>query len=726
MSTSFENENTGAYQNKEMSSAMSLSTFVKHLQGNSIIVMVSADNAAGMSSVTEPLLIKVFNEALFTTTPINVMQLDNCSWAVSCGLVGDPYDPEFSLYVHTICRRFETEINQAIREPGVSRCGLKVNPVASMRKTSVVQGNLDEMNSLLDVIVNGRLRTQFQPIVNLNSGRIAGYEALIRGDSDSPIRRPGEMLHIAERSQMISWFDMACLEQCFSKASEQGLRHPLFINIEAEGLEAIHLHSSSLAERALKYGIHPDQVVVEITERQALGDFPRLIEGIKHLKDQGFRFAVDDAGAGYNSLEIIVELKPDYVKVDRRLVAGIDTNGTKRGLIASLVRYSRQIGTSVLGEGIETQAELETMIDLGVNYAQGYLLARPSNTFDGISKDLRKQIVTRSESRNSMQIGRSRTLSSMIHAGTTITISNSVSTARKIFIKDSNLASIVVLRETGMPHGVILREDVDLTKKLENSIQVPLDSLMKTDILCVDESLLVIDLPKIISRRGGISLDRDIVVVNIHGEFTGVIPMRDVLETLSTQQQSAQRYSDSLSGLPNKVVLEQVLRERLSRKDPIGIIRADVMYLDNYNRVFGTAHGDELIKGLVDLLSEMQKSVGTAQDLITHMGGDDFVVLTTPDRVHNYCDALQKGFNSLINNLYSNHTIRNGYMELEEGHGVRKVPLCTLALAGMTGRSVAMINSTQTLDSLHKLLRAVQDRFGGGILIDKMPQTKAA
>ena len=726
MSTFNECDTTGTCQKAEMSTTTSLSNLVQHLQGNSIIVLVSADNMADNSSVTEPLLVKVFSDALFTTTQINILPLDTCSWAVTCGLVGDPYDPEFSLYVHTICRRFETEIAQALRDQGIRTSALKITPIASMRKSGVVQGNLNEMNSLLEVIVNGRLRTQFQPIVNLNSGRIAGYEALIRGDSNSPLRRPGDMLHIAERSQMISWFDMACLEQCFSKASEQGLKHPLFVNIEAEGLEAIHLHSNSLAERAFKYGINPDQVVVEITERQALGDFPRLIEGIKHLKDQGFRFAVDDAGAGYNSLEIIVDLKPDYVKVDRRLVAGIDTNGTKRGLIASLVRYSRQIGTSVLGEGIETQAELETMIDLGVNYAQGYLLARPSNTFDGISKDLRKQIIQRSESRNSMQIGRSRSLSSMIHAGTTVTITEPELCARKMFIKDAYLTSIVVTEETGVPAGVILRQDMDFDKKQEEKEDVSIASFMKTDILCVDESMLVIDLPKIISRRGGISLDRDIVVVDMNGKFAGVIPMRDVLETLSTQQQSAQRYSDSLTGLPNKVVLEQVLRDRIASKCPLGIVRADVMYLDNYNRVFGTAHGDELIKGLVDLLSEMQKSVGSSEDLITHMGGDDFVVLTTPDRVHIYCDGLKDGFDSLINNLYSNHTIRNGYMEVEEGHGVRKVPLCTLALAGMTGRTVKMTNSTQTLDSLHKLLRVVQDRFGGGILIDNIPLPKAA
>ncbi len=214
-----------------------------------------------------------------------------------------------------------------------------------------MEDNISELNALLHIIVNKQLHAQFQPIVTLRDGQIFGYEALIRGPKGGMLRRPGALYRAAEKARMVSWFDLACQEQCFARAAQQGLRHHLFINMEAEGLAFMDMHERPLAARARECGLNPASIVVEITERQAVDDFPRLMHSLEKLREQGFKIAIDDAGAGYNSLHAIAELRPDFVKIDRALVRNLDVNGAHRALLSALVRLCAQHRNACSGGG---------------------------------------------------------------------------------------------------------------------------------------------------------------------------------------------------------------------------------------------------------------------------------------------------------------------------------------------------------------------------------------
>lgn len=118
--------------------------------------------------------------------------------------------------------------------------------------------------------------------------------------------------------------------------------------------------------------------MLEVTERHEVGNYGPLADALAPLRRAGLRIAVDDAGAGFASMRHILQLKPDLIKLDREIIAGIDTDPAQRALGAAMVGFSSEIGAALVAEGIETEAELAAVTELGMTAAQGYLIGRPS------------------------------------------------------------------------------------------------------------------------------------------------------------------------------------------------------------------------------------------------------------------------------------------------------------------------------------------------------------
>ena len=207
----------------------------------------------------------------------------------------------------------------------------------------------------------------FQPLVSLTTGQVAGYEALARFPHP-PARRPDEWFAVAQRVGLGPELEARAV----SAATEAGGRPPgtfLSFNLSASAL------MSDAAIAALPYDL--TQIVIEITENERVADDERLATRLEPLRARGARIAVDDAGAGYSGLQQVMRIQPDIIKLDRSLVANVDSDPAKAALIDSFVRFARRTGASVCAEGIETPEELKVLADLDVTYGQGFGLARP-------------------------------------------------------------------------------------------------------------------------------------------------------------------------------------------------------------------------------------------------------------------------------------------------------------------------------------------------------------
>ena len=209
----------------------------------------------------------------------------------------------------------------------------------------------------------------FQPIMDLRTGRVAGYESLSRFNRE-PRRTPDLWFAQAHRCGL-----GYALEAKAILARAGARRQP-----PAGTYLTFNLSPSSLLSdevmRVLPERL--DGLVIEITENELVSGDPAIHEALADLRARGARLAVDDTGAGYAGLTHVMRLQPDIIKLDRALTTGVDTDPAKAPLISSFVRYARDIDAAVCAEGVETLAELERLADLDVAYGQGYGIARPS------------------------------------------------------------------------------------------------------------------------------------------------------------------------------------------------------------------------------------------------------------------------------------------------------------------------------------------------------------
>jgi PAS domain S-box-containing protein len=230
-----------------------------------------------------------------------------------------------------------------------------------------------EIRARLDRLFATRtLITAFQPICHLGTGEIVGAEALTRFVS-SPLRSPDEWFVEADSDGRGPELEFLALETAMLAAADL----PAYLYI-AVNLSPSACLDPRLSEILRDSGLKPARIVIELTERSAVADYERLAAALAPLRSAGLRIAVDDVGAGFSSMRHILRLSPELIKLDRTIVAGIDKDPNQRALCAAMVSFSSQIGASLVAEGIETNAELTAVTELGVNAGQGYLLGRPS------------------------------------------------------------------------------------------------------------------------------------------------------------------------------------------------------------------------------------------------------------------------------------------------------------------------------------------------------------
>jgi PAS domain S-box-containing protein len=229
---------------------------------------------------------------------------------------------------------------------------------------------LADRGRLVDVLSTQEVDIALQPIVNLTSGRTIGVEALARFRDGRP---PAVWFAEAERCGYARELD----EMTFFAAL------PLLGSLPATWHMSINaspelLLDPAFRERALGCGLPLDRLVIEITEHVCVADYEALKEALAPLRASGIRFAIDDTGAGYASLNHVLQLTPDIIKLDRTLLTHLETDRARRSLITALVLLALDIGATVTGEGVESVDQRETLNLLGVDHAQGYLFSAPT------------------------------------------------------------------------------------------------------------------------------------------------------------------------------------------------------------------------------------------------------------------------------------------------------------------------------------------------------------
>ncbi|HIW31384.1 MAG TPA: EAL domain-containing protein [Candidatus Paenibacillus intestinavium] len=232
-------------------------------------------------------------------------------------------------------------------------------------------------HELLTVLNDQSIHTLYQPIIELDSGNVMGYEALTRGPVHSILHSPLQLFTIADQFGELHTLERLAQEKAILNARLDSMQQLLFINISSKMINASELISLKTLEALHSCGYNPHNIVFEITEQSSVDDFAKTRQFLEYYRNQGYRIAIDDVGAGYSSINTIAQLCPDYIKFDRSLIQNIHQDRMKECILEAFVTFTNKMNISLIAEGIELEEELIKLVRMGVKYAQGYLLARP-------------------------------------------------------------------------------------------------------------------------------------------------------------------------------------------------------------------------------------------------------------------------------------------------------------------------------------------------------------
>lgn len=231
---------------------------------------------------------------------------------------------------------------------------------------------------VVDVIGRNDFISYLQPIVKADTGEIYGYESLLRTKAE-PFIPPGRLFMTAQRLGMHSFLDKAARESAIiARKNHLQDGQKSFINFLPSTIynpEYCLRHTFQMIE---KYGVQPEDLVFEVVETEKIQDMDHLKKVLSVYKREGMKVALDDVGAGFSTIDILEQLQPDYIKIDRSYVSFCDESDEKQDFIGRALDVARQLNIHTLAEGIERQEELEYCRKMGVGLAQGYLLGRPS------------------------------------------------------------------------------------------------------------------------------------------------------------------------------------------------------------------------------------------------------------------------------------------------------------------------------------------------------------
>lgn len=233
-------------------------------------------------------------------------------------------------------------------------------------KRSEAQTQAEHIRS---VLVGGRVRMVFQPVVQLHDETVVGFESLARFD-DPMFVTPAHAFAAATRAGIGVQLELLAAQQALLQLDSVPEGAWLSVNLSAEALRTREAQAMLLAHAHRPIG-------VELTEHTQVIDYGELVDSSERLRAAGVKLLVDDAGAGFSSFSHILRLHPDIIKLDIELTRSVDTDPVRQALTHALVEFASNIGAPLIAEGIETEAERDALLGLGVRLGQGHLMARP-------------------------------------------------------------------------------------------------------------------------------------------------------------------------------------------------------------------------------------------------------------------------------------------------------------------------------------------------------------
>jgi diguanylate cyclase (GGDEF)-like protein len=551
-----------------------------------------------------------------------------------------------------------------------------------------------------EIIALKKLYSVYQPIISINSAAVLGWEALIRGPENSYFRYPGNIFSFAEAEGLLFPLEKICRESAFNNLGGIGLGQKIFVNVHPNTINDPTFTEGETMRIIQNLHIQPENVVFEITERHHIKDFMSLNRTLTHYRDQGFLVAVDDVGCGFSNLQSIAEIRPDYIKIDMSLVRGIHKDGVKTALMETFVTFAAKIGCEIIAEGIEEEAELALLADIGVHYGQGYFFGRPVSPKQIIHDDA--YLKTRHFANKGRQhiLKRAFPIGDIIDGAVSINEQTLVKDVKALFEENTALSGIVIV-ENKRPIGLVMRQHLDrhLGRKYGVALyyEKTISKIMDKTPLMVDHNTPIELVSQAAMNRNKMRL-YDNIIINRNGDLQGIVSVQTLLDTMTRIRLELAKGANPLTGLPGNIAVEQEHYRCAKNDKPFSIIFVDLDNFKSYNDKYGFEKGDSVLLYTANLLKDGLKEYGDDDAFLGHIGGDDFIIFTTEDIVDSLCCHVIEQFDAGIKDLYSPEDREAGGIMAHERSGQEKwfpfisVSLAVLDCTAETGKDMKEIS----------------------------------
>lgn len=535
----------------------------------------------------------------------------------------------------------------------------------------------EQLSALGQILAHGDLNSLFQPIFSLSERRILGYEALTRGPSNSPLHSPVTLFAMARHAGRLSELEMACRKRACTRFHELKLDGKLFLNVSPESLlDPAHQPGRTL-QMLQAFGIPPSEVVIELTEHAPTDDFALLDTALHHYRAMGFSIALDDLGAGYSSLRLWSELRPDYVKIDRHFIDGIHQDAVKREFVGSILKMAKASRAQVIAEGIELSEELAVLAEMGLDLVQGYLLCRPQ---ENPPREARAYLPLLDRAQS--QLGEdSADLKPLLNEQPAMHRNTPISEVLEAFRVQANLNSVAVLDDQQQPIGIVHRHLLSdaLLKPFATDLfaRKPISRLMSDDFLAVEIGQSLQQVSRLLTSRARQRIEEDFVIIS-EGRYLGLGRVIDVLKLITEMKIQQARHANPLTLLPGNVPIQQCLSRLLQQGRAARVCYVDIDSFKPFNDLYGYAKGDEVLLCLAQCLNER---VDPARDFVGHIGGDDFMLVLGSDDWRSKLNFLLEDFQGQCRRFYRADHLQAGCFIAHNRSGQReKFPLLSLSI----------------------------------------------
>ncbi len=564
--------------------------------------------------------------------------------------------------------------------PRAPRAQFLSNPILSQEKELA-------MTPLREIIEQRKLNALFQPIIDLKSSEFLGFEGLIRGPSDSPLHSPINLFGAATREGLSLEIEMLSRQTVLEAFAMQNLPGNLFLNVSPQTLADPSFKNGQTLEFMRGLNIDPARVVIEITENQPTYDFEEMRSALLLYRTMGFKIAIDDLGEGFSSLRLWSELRPEFIKIDMHFVQGVDHDPIKLQFLKSIQSIAESCGTHVIAEGVETEAELRVVRDIGIALGQGYFIARPNPTPQLLASAETNRIISSSNiavfpkteftNRSRNTAFKLLTYIEPAHPDT----ANEIIFDR--FTTNPALRTIPVVKN-GIPLGLINRHNFMecFAKPFQRELhgKKPCSDRTQGEPLLVEKNMPIEELSHYLAEADSRHFT-DGFTITENERYIGVASGQDLLRELTQMQLEAARYANPLTLLPGNVPINEHIERLLLANTPFAACYCDLDHFKPFNDTYSYRKGDEMIQLTGRILSW---ACDPKQDFIGHIGGDDFILLMQSRDWKTRCEQALRSFEQASSLMFKEEHLATGGYNCEGRDGTVKFhPLTSLSIGAI-------------------------------------------